>query len=61
MCWTVGTDDFQLTLARCSAGKVDVNSALVSQSMAVAFRKYSNDYVSAELKAKAASQGLWVK
>jgi endonuclease YncB( thermonuclease family) len=59
MCWTVGTDDFQRTLARCSAGKVDVNRTLVSQGMAVAFRKYSNDYVSAELEAKAARQGLW--
>ena len=59
MCWSQGLDDYGRTLAKCNADRVDVNEALVARGHAVAFRKYSADYVTAEERAKAAKLGLW--
>ena len=59
MCWSVGVDDYGRTLARCIANGVDVNQRMVAEGNAVAFRKYSSDYVAAEEQAKAAKLGLW--
>jgi Staphylococcal nuclease homologue len=58
-CATVGTDQYDRTLARCSVGTVDVNRFMVANGFAVAFRRYSNDYVSAEETAKANRRGIW--
>ena len=58
-CVKVGEDGFGRTLARCSVGSTDINQAMVSAGYAVAFRKYSADYVDAETAAKAARRGIW--
>ena len=58
-CVKVGDDGFGRTLARCSVGGTDINQAMVSAGYAVAFRKYSTDYVDAETSAKAALRGIW--
>lgn len=54
-----GTDDYGRILARCYAGGTDVNRTMVERGYAVAFRKYSSDYVAAEERAKAAKLGMW--
>lgn len=58
-CVPVGTDQYERVLARCSAGAADVNRTMVALGYAVAFRRYSQDYVSAEESAKLAKRGLW--
>jgi len=46
-------------LGRCTVGTLDVNRAMVVGGHAVAFRRYSTDYVPAEESAKANKRGLW--
>ena len=58
-CVPVGTDQYERVLARCSAGPADVNRTMVASGYAVAFRRYSQDYVSAEESARLANRGLW--
>jgi endonuclease YncB( thermonuclease family) len=58
-CLSLGKDQYGRTLARCRAGGVDLNRTMVATGYAVAFRRYSTDYVSAEESAKAARRGLW--
>lgn len=58
-CDPTGVDDFGRTLARCSAGSVDVNRTMVALGYAVAFRRYSSDYLSAEEAARNNRRGLW--
>ena len=58
-CETRDTDRYGRTVAICTAGGVDLGSALVAGGHAVAFRKYSKLYVPAEEAAKAAHRGLW--
>ena len=58
-CFPLGTDQYDRVLARCSVRGVDVNRAMVAQGYAVAFRRYSLDYVTTEERAKAAKLGLW--
>lgn len=58
-CVATGADQFGRTLAKCSAGAVDINRAMVASGYAVAFRRYSADYASAEESARVNSRGLW--
>ena len=58
-CSQVGTDQFQRALARCVAGSTDLNRTMVATGYAVAFRRYSADYVSAEESAKVGKRGIW--
>lgn len=58
-CVPTGQDTFGRTVARCTAGTVDVNRIMVSLGLAVAFRKYSTDYVSAEESARSNRRGMW--
>jgi endonuclease YncB( thermonuclease family) len=58
-CSTMGVDTFGRTLARCRAGEIDLNRTMVATGFALAFRRYSTDYVSAEDSAKLARRGIW--
>lgn len=58
-CSQTGTDQYQRVLARCVAGTTDLNRTMVASGYAVAFRRYSTDYVSAEDSAKVNKRGLW--
>jgi endonuclease YncB( thermonuclease family) len=58
-CMPMGDDGHGRTLARCSVGQVDVNRTMVATGNAVAFRRYSMDYVAAEETARASKRGLW--
>lgn len=58
-CVPIGTDQYDRILARCTAGVTDINRTMVASGHAVAFRRYSSDYVSAEESAKANRRGIW--
>lgn len=58
-CEGMGTDRYRRTLARCVAGPTDLNRVMVGIGYAVAFRRYSTDYVSAEDSARANRRGIW--
>jgi endonuclease YncB( thermonuclease family) len=58
-CTSVSIDQHGRTLARCTVGAVDVNRTMVATGFAVAYRRYSTDYVSAEQSAKANKRGIW--
>ena len=59
VCSSVGTDQHGRLLGRCMVGATDVNRAIVASGYAVAFRRYSSDYVSAEESAKVNKRGIW--
>ena len=59
VCASVGKDQHGRLLGRCMVGTTDVNRAMVASGHAVAFRRYSSDYVSAEDSARANKRGIW--
>ena len=59
VCVPVTVDRYRRTVARCTAGAVELNRVMVAVGYAVAFRRYSLDYGSAEDSARASKRGLW--
>ena len=59
VCTALETDTYGRTVARCRTSGVDVGNALVASGWATAFRRYGNDYVAAETRARAARAGIW--
>jgi endonuclease YncB( thermonuclease family) len=58
-CTSTGLDRYGRTVARCTAGGIDLNRAMVATGYALAYRRYSTDYVSAEQSARVAKRGIW--
>jgi endonuclease YncB( thermonuclease family) len=58
-CNPVSVDQYNRVLARCSIRGTDLNSDMVAAGYAVAFRRYSIDYVPEEESARAAERGIW--
>lgn len=58
-CRVRGTDPYNRTVAVCTVAGVELNRAMVEAGWATAFRKYAQDYVNAETRAKAARRGIW--
>jgi endonuclease YncB( thermonuclease family) len=54
-----GKDSYGRTIAVCSVNGVDLNKWLVAEGWAVAYRKYSLDYVDAETEARVQGVGIW--
>jgi endonuclease YncB( thermonuclease family) len=52
-------DRYNRIVAVCRAGGEDLNAWLVSQGLALAYRKYSVDYVDEEAAARTAQLGIW--
>jgi endonuclease YncB( thermonuclease family) len=52
-------DRYGRIVGRCLAGELDINGWLVAQGLALAYRRYSQDYVAAEDEARAAGRGMW--
>lgn len=52
-------DRYGRLVAVCFKGAEDLNRWMVEQGWAVAYRRYSVDYVAAEEAARAARRGLW--
>ena len=58
-CSLVDVDRYGRLIMRCLAGGTDIGKALVEQGLAMAYRRYSQDYVTAEHDAKRAERGIW--
>jgi endonuclease YncB( thermonuclease family) len=52
-------DRYQRLIAVCYLGDEDLNAWLVSEGWAVAYRKYSRDYVDEEESARLAGKAIW--
>ncbi len=52
-------DDYGRIVAVCRVGSQDLGAAMVRAGLAVAYRRYSDDYVDEEREAQAARRGLW--
>jgi hypothetical protein len=52
-------DDYERVVAVCRVGSTDLGAALVRAGFAVAYRRYSNDYVDEEREARTAKRGVW--
>ena len=52
-------DIYARLLAVCTLSGVDLNSMMVAEGWATAFRRYSDDYVVEENRARASRLGLW--
>jgi endonuclease YncB( thermonuclease family) len=58
-CKPEGRDRYSRILAVCFIGSEDLNAWLVTEGLAVAYRRYSLAYVTQEGAARAAKRGLW--
>lgn len=58
-CNPKGQDRYERLLARCFVDSEDVQSWLVLNGWALAYRQYSTDYVAAEEVAQSRKAGLW--
>ncbi len=58
-CQKVTTDRYGRMVAKCFADEKDLGGAMVAQGWAVAYRRYSMDYVGQENEARKAQKGLW--
>ena len=58
-CVSLGVDRYGRTLGRCRVGETDLNRTMVATGYALAYRRYSTTYVSAEESANVAKRGLW--
>lgn len=58
-CENLGRDRYKRVLGRCWLGDTDLNGWMVSQGWAVAYRRYSTQYVPEEDQANAARRGIW--
>lgn len=59
VCDVSGVDRYRRLLGRCVVGAADVQQWMVNQGFALAYRRYSKRYVSAEDSARAARRGMW--
>ncbi|MFC1740572.1 thermonuclease family protein [Pseudomonadota bacterium] len=58
-CEQLGTDRYGRVIARCFANGVDLGSWMVRNGWAIAYRKYSDEYIDDELNAKSNLVGIW--
>jgi len=58
-CTAKDTDRFGRVIAVCFKVDEDLNGWLVSEGLAVAYRRYSQEYVTHEARAQSMSVGLW--
>lgn len=58
-CQQTDVDRYGRIVAVCRLGEEDLNAWLVLQGYAVAYRRYSMDYVAAEKIARSQRRGLW--
>ena len=58
-CKGSSTDRYKRLIAVCYVNGVDLNAAMVDAGLALAYRKYSTQYVPNEKRAKRTNRGLW--
>ena len=59
VCRVIDTDRYGRKVSRCEQAGVDVARALVVEGLALAYRRYSQDYVGEELAARQDAAGAW--
>ena len=59
ICKISDVDYFKRLIGECYKRKINLNSWMVSNGYAVAYRKYSKKYVSDEINAKNNKLGIW--
>ena len=52
-------DRYKRLLATCYVGSINLNAMMVRNGWALAYRRYSTDYVDAEAAAEKAGMGIW--
>ena len=60
VCQVLDTDRYGRKVSRCEQDGVDIGGALVAEGLALAYRRYSRDYVAAETDARSRGLGGWV-
>ena len=58
-CQVLDTDRYGRSVAECSAGKINLNDAMVRAGWAVAYTRHGLDHAAAQDEARAAGRGLW--
>ena len=58
-CEDLGRDRYKRIIGRCIVAGEDINAWMVSQGLALAYRRYSLDYVDEEADARAVRRGIW--
>jgi endonuclease YncB( thermonuclease family) len=58
-CTQRDVDDYGRSVAVCRSGAADLAAEMARSGFAVAYRRYSNDYVDEENEARAAKRGIW--
>ena len=58
-CAVRDVDRYDRAIAVCIQGNQDLNRWLVSEGWAVAYRRYSRDYIGAEDQARRAGRNIW--
>ena len=58
-CVSSGRDRYKRYLATCYKDKINLNKWMVRNGLAVAYKKYSKDYLGDEIYAKENKLGLW--
>lgn len=59
VCQVLDTDRYGRKVSRCERQGVDVARALVADGLAVAYSRYSRDYIAEEAAARAGAVGAW--
>tara|TARA_A100001011_G_scaffold139748_1_gene147723 strand:- start:284 stop:796 length:513 start_codon:yes stop_codon:yes gene_type:complete len=58
-CRGVNKDRYGRLIAICYANEINLNSTMVEEGWAIAYRYYSNDYIKEEENAKKNNRGIW--
>ena len=58
-CFSDKKDNYKRHIAICSVDGMNLNQWLVLNGWAIAYRKYSKDYLEAETAAKSIETGIW--
>ncbi len=58
-CEDLGRDRYKRIIARCTVAGEDLEKWMVANGWALAYRRYSLDYVDEEADARAARRGIW--
>ena len=52
-------DRYKRLIAVCYVGQLNINEQMVADGWALAYRRYSTDYVRAETLSKSRREGMW--
>ncbi len=58
-CEDLGRDRYKRIIGKCAVAGEDMGAWMVQQGLALAYRRYSLDYVDEETEAQAAQRGIW--